>query len=59
MPTLTNADRSHLNRAIEIAKTSTCRQRHGAIREFGEYAIDGFQGGNEAEFLFYKVRDNA
>ena len=27
--------------------------------EFGEYAIDGFQGGNEAEFLFYKVRDNA
>lgn len=28
---LTKADLAHLRRALRIAKTSTCRQKHGAI----------------------------
>ena len=39
MPTLTRADRAHLNRAIEIAKTSTCRQRHGAVLASGRRVL--------------------
>lgn len=28
---LTNADRAHLNRALRIAESSTCKNRHGAV----------------------------